>query len=48
MYFKNINVCAFDSVIPVPGTSSKETNEQIYKYIAEEIFITALGMIIDK
>lgn len=25
MYFRNINTHAFDSGIPVPGTSSKET-----------------------
>lgn len=41
MNFKNINVRAFTQT-PVLGITSKDINEQLHEYVAEEIFTPAL------
>lgn len=45
MYFKRINVHAFTQT-PDLRISSKEINEQMHEYVAEEIFIPSLSIII--
>jgi hypothetical protein len=45
MYFKCINVHALTQT-PDLRISSKEINEQMHEYVAEEIFIPSFGIII--